>query len=121
MDDRIKFSRQQEKEVAKQLNGKVVTGSGNGDFNGGDVLLEDWFLECKTVISEKKSYAIKRSVLDKMMEQAFEQQKDKAALLFRFEPKGEDWVVLDIDTFENLLEEIKQLRRQINTKRLLGD
>ena len=66
MDDRLKYSQLQEKHIAKEFFGYRVAGSGNGLFNGGDVLTPDWFFECKTVTAPKKSYSIKQSVIDKM-------------------------------------------------------
>ena len=89
----------QEKEVAKLVGGFVQPGSGGTSHGGGDVLTDNWFFECKTVITPKDSYSIKKFVIDKIKEQSFEQQKDYSALAFRFEPEGKDYFVIDSDTF----------------------
>lgn len=94
----------QEKQVAKLVDGQVQVGSGGTTHGGGDVLTDTWFFECKTVISKKDSYSVKKSVIDKMMEQRFEQQKEYAALAFRFEPEGKDYFVIDSDTFKYMME-----------------
>lgn len=104
MDKRKQFSILQEKQVAKITKGKQTVASGGTTFGGGDVLTSNWFFECKTVTEAKKSYSIKKSVIEKMKEQTFEQQKDYAALVFRFGPKEKDYYVIDEDTFKYLLE-----------------
>lgn len=93
----------QEKQVANLVNGQVQVASGGTSHGGGDVLTDDWFFECKTVISEKDSYSIKKSVINKMKEQAFEQKRDYCALAFRFSPEGKDYFVIDDDTMKYLL------------------
>lgn len=94
----------QEKEVAKLVNGDVQVASGGLSHNGGDVLTNNWFFECKTVITPKDSYNIKKSIIDKMKEQTFEQRKDYCALTFRFSPEGEDYFVIDSDTFKYMMQ-----------------
>ena len=103
MNDKLKYSRLQEEAIAKLVGGKRVAGSGNGAFNGGDVLTERWFFECKTVTTEKDSYSVKKSVLNKLKEQTFEQRKEYGALAFRFSPEGKDYFVVDANTFEHMM------------------
>lgn len=95
----------QEKEVANKLGGKVTPGSGAARFFGGDVITEEFLVECKTVTKPQTSFAIKKEWLDKAKEQAFEQGKYNYALAFRFEPQGKDFIVLPIDTFKDLIGE----------------
>lgn len=94
----------QEKQVAKLVNGQVQIASGGTSHGGGDVLTEHWFFECKTVTTEKDSYSVKKSVVDKMKEQTFEQRRDYCALAFRFSPESKDYFVIDSDTMEYLLQ-----------------
>ena len=94
----------QEKQVAKLVNGQVQIASGGTSHGGGDVLTERWFFECKTVTTEKNSYSVKKSIIDKMKEQTFEQRRDYCALAFRFSPEGKDYFVIDSDTMEYLLQ-----------------
>lgn len=104
MDKRKQYSILQEKRVAKITNGKQTVASGGTTFGGGDVLTSNWFFECKTVTTPKNSYSIKKQVIEKMKEQAFEQQKDYSALVFRFGPIEKDYYVVDEDTFKYLLQ-----------------
>lgn len=96
----------QEKEVAKFLGGRVTIGSGGTIFGGGDVELPNWLIECKTTTTAKNSYSVKKSVIDKIKEQSFEQKKQNYALAFRFEPFGEDYFVIDKNLFKSLVEMI---------------
>ena len=97
-------SSKQEKYVAKKLNGKIVPGSGGTKFDGGDVAIEDFLIECKTVTKPQSSFSIKQQWLDKIKEQAFEQGKLYSALAIRFDPDGKDYIVIDINIFKELLE-----------------
>ena len=94
----------QEKQVAKKVNGEVQVASGGTNFGGGDVLTKNWFFECKTVTTEKNSYSVKKQVIDKMKEQCFEQRRQECALVFRFEPEGKDYFVLDENLFLQMFE-----------------
>lgn len=98
-----KASNLQEKQVAKHLGGYVTPGSGGTSHGGGDVFKDNWFIECKTVTSEKNSYSIKKSVIDKMTEQCFEQKKEYCALAFRFSPNSKDYYTIDEDTFRYMM------------------
>lgn len=94
----------QEKQVADLINGQVQVASGGLSHNGGDVLTNNWFFECKTVITPKDSYNVKKSIIDKMKEQTFEQRKDYCALAFRFSPEDKDYFVIDSDTFKYMMQ-----------------
>lgn len=93
----------QEKQVAKHVCGLVTVGSGGLSHNAGDVITDNWFFECKTVTSEKNSYSIKKSVIEKAKEQCFEQMKEYWSLVFRFTPKGKDYYVVDEDIFKYMM------------------
>ena len=93
----------QEKQVANLVNGQVQVASGGTPTGGGDVLTERWFFECKTVTTEKNSYCVKKSVIEKLKEQTFEQMKDYGVLAFRFSPEGKDYFVVDSDTFKYMM------------------
>ena len=94
----------QEKQVANLVDGQVQVASGGLSHNGGDVLTDKWFFECKTVITSKDSYSVKKSIINKMKEQTFEQRKDYCALAFRFSPEDKDYFVIDSDTMKYLLQ-----------------
>lgn len=93
----------QERQVAKLVDGQVQVASGGTSHGAGDVLTDDWFFECKTVTTPKDSYSVKKSIIDKMKEQTFEQRKGYCALAFRFSPEDKDYFVIDSDTMQYLL------------------
>lgn len=77
-------SGKQEKRTARDLNGKVQTSSGSSTFLKGDVFTEKCLIECKTCMSEKKSFSIKREWLDKIEEQCYEMDKQYPILAIDF-------------------------------------
>jgi hypothetical protein len=94
----------QEKSVARVLGGKLTPGSGAASFAGGDVLTDSFLIECKTTTKPLSSFSVKKEWLDKAKEQSFEQGKDFYALAFRFEPDGDDHIVIPIEIFKELLD-----------------
>lgn len=98
----------QEKEVANKLCGKIVPASGGTRYDAGDVDAGIFLVECKTVTKPQMSVSVKQAWMDKVAEQAFEQGKQYSALAFRFEPEGKDYIVVDIDTFQQLLDNYKE-------------
>ena len=98
------YSNRQEKQVAKVLGGKQTANSGATAFVKGDVIADDWLIECKTATSEKASFAIKKSWLEKNREEAFEMGKHYNALCFDFGDNGNRYYVIDEQTFKRLKE-----------------
>lgn len=82
---------------------RVVAGSGAATFHKGDVEGEDILIECKTKIKPAKSHSIKKEWLDKIKEQAFQMGKYRYGLAFDF-GDGEDYIVIPIEYFRDLLE-----------------
>lgn len=97
-------SKRQETELAKQLGGSVVSGSGCGKFNNGDVEVGNFLIECKTVTKPQTSVSVKKEWMDKIEEQRYECGKLFGALAFRFEPDGEDFIVIKSSDFRTLLD-----------------
>ncbi len=94
----------QEKQLAQFLEGDITSGSGCGKFNGGDVVTEDFLIECKTVTKPQTSFSVKREWLDKVAEQSFEQGKQYSALAIRFDPnENMDYIVISRDLFKELI------------------
>lgn len=93
----------QEHELAKFLDGNVVSGSGCGKFYAGDVELPAFLIECKTVTKPQTQFSVKRDWMNKIEEQRYECGKDFGALAFRFEPQGSDYIVLRDEDFKTLL------------------
>lgn len=98
------YSKKQETKVAKELNGKRTANSGATPFQKGDVMLDDWLIECKTSTSEKKSFSIKQEWLDKNEEEAFAMRKTYNALCFDFGDGSNRYYVIDEKTFKQMLE-----------------
>ena len=99
------YSNRQEKAVAKAINGKQTSNSGATAFIKGDVLTDNWLIECKTMTSEKESFSIKKSWLAKNKEEAFAMGKDYNALCFDFGDNGTRYYVIDEKTFKQLKED----------------
>lgn len=57
MDDKLKMSRKQERDVAERFGGKVVSQSGAGWIRKGDVTTPTELIECK--ITQKASFSLK--------------------------------------------------------------
>lgn len=101
------YSDRQEKQVAKTVRGKQVSNSGATAFNKGDVTTDNVLIECKTCISEKKSFSIKKEWLEKNKEEAFEMGKEYSVLAFNFGPDTKNYYVIDERLFtllQDLLE-----------------
>lgn len=94
------YSDKQEKRTAKVLGGSVQVGSGCSSFAKGDVSTEKCLIECKTSVTEKKSFSIKRDVLDKIEEQAFSMKKPYPILAFNFGEDTPNYYVLNERTFK---------------------
>ena len=100
------YSNKQEKSVAKALGGRQVRGSGASIFSKGDVSLNRVLVECKTSISEKTSYSIKKKILEKIKDEARIMGKYFSVLAFNFGPDSQNYYVIDEDTMKYLAEKI---------------
>ena len=82
------YSKQQEKKVAKRLDGKRQANSGATPFQKGDVITDQFLIECKTKTKDCKSFTIKEDWLLKSEEEAFAMGKQASALCFDFGPSA---------------------------------
>ena len=101
-----KFSKKQEKRVAKNLGGKTVSNSGATPFDKGDVLTKRYLVECKTSIKDKNSVSIKRDWLEKAKEEAFAMGKSAPILVFDF-GDGKDYAILSLSVLKGILGELE--------------
>ena len=101
------YSNQQEKAVAKSVGGRQTANSGGTRFGGGDVVADGWLIECKTTMTPKKSFAIKKDWLEKNRSEMFALHMDYNALAFNFEPDGKNYYIIDERLFKRLKELIK--------------
>ena len=80
------YSNKQERKVSKAVSGRQTANSGATAFQKGDVITDQWLIECKTSTSQKKSFSIKEDWLIKNQEEAFAMGKNYHALCFDFGP-----------------------------------
>ena len=98
------FSSRQEDYIANLLNGKVQAGSGATAFNKGDIILDDWLIECKTSMKPKSSFSIKKEWIEKNELERLEMHKSYSALVFQFEPEDTNYFVINENTFKKILD-----------------
>lgn len=96
------YSDKQEKAIVKALDGKQTSNSGATPFVKGDVLLDDWLIEAKTVTTERTNFTIKKDWLTKMQEEAFAMGKSHSALAFDF-GDGENHYVISEKDFKRFM------------------
>ena len=101
-------SNQQEKHIAKSLNGRQVANSGAAHFVGGDVTTELFLIEAKTVTKEQRSFTIKKEWIEKNREEAIAMGKSYNALAFDF-GDGRQHYVIDEKLFKQLVEYLESV------------
>lgn len=104
------FSSEQERSVAKKLNGYASPSSGSGNFRKGDVVCKNssLLIECKCVMSPKKSVSIKKDWIDKNKEEAFATGLFNQAICIDFEPNGENYFLINERLMEFLTEKLEE-------------
>ena len=101
------YSNKQEKYIADLLGGRVTCNSGASKFNVGDVITDDWLIECKTSMKPKESFSIKKDWIQKNERERMDSQKPYSALVFQFEEGGENYFVVNEKIFKILLDSFK--------------
>ncbi len=76
----------QEKRIAKKLGGYVNANSGAGKFNKADVVVPSasMSIECKTCLTEKNSFSIKKEWFEKHEKEAFQNRLSNHCIAFNF-------------------------------------
>ena len=97
------YSDKQEKHVAKKFGGKQQPNSGATPFAKGDVVLDNWLVECKTCTKNKDSFSIKKEWLEKNNKEALFIGKQYNTLGFNFGPNGKMYYILDENTFNEII------------------
>ena len=82
------YSGRQEKRVANAVGGRKTSNSGATPFQKGDVISENFLIECKTATTDKKQFTIKEDWLSKLEEESFAMGKGNSALCFDFGPNA---------------------------------
>ena len=104
-------SSQQEKRIAKAMNGKQVIGSGATPFLKGDVLADNLFIEAKTKMVPSQSITIKKAWTDKAKEQSLAMRKKDYAIAVSF-GDNKDYYLIE-DTFMEELCKYREVCYQI--------
>lgn len=104
------FSTAQESYVARLIGGRRMANSGAADFSAGDVVLESasMLVECKTPMTEKNSFSIKKAWIDKNKEDAFSVRMFNTAIAFEFGPDQKNYFVIDEKLFRFLCEKLTE-------------
>ena len=103
------YSKQQEKKVAKYVGGKRQPNSGATPFYKGDVITDEFLIECKTKTTDCKSFTIKEDWLLKNEEEAFAMGGKYPALCFDFGPSANKrYYVISEPLFQMLQEYLKE-------------
>ena len=103
------YSDIQEKYVAKLLGGFQTTNSGSGHWTKGDVVVKDanLSLECKTSMTEKSSFSIKKDWIYKHKEEAKSNHLYNTAIAISFKPEGnENYFLIDEKLMKFLVEKL---------------
>lgn len=99
-----KISSKQEKYVEKVIGAKRTLNSGAGYFQKGDLSDFNTLYECKTSMTDKTSFSIKKNVIKKAQDEAFANNKLYSVLVFNFGPNSENYYVLSEKHYKELLE-----------------
>lgn len=105
-----KFAKKQEQTLASLLNAKRQANSGATPFAKGDVKSKGILFECKTCVTNKKSFSIKKEWLEKNKEEAFAMGKDYSVLVFNFGPGQKNYYILDERTFLEIRGSLENVR-----------
>ena len=92
-----------ERRTAKNIGGHVQVSSGSSAFLKGDVVTDNCLIECKTCMSEKKSFSIKKEWLEKIKEQCLQMGKTYPILAFDF-GDGCNFYIIDEKTMRSFIE-----------------
>lgn len=102
------YSDLHEESVSKALGGYRVSNSGAGHFNKGDVNIGDLVLvECKTSMSEKDSFSVKKEWVDTLREECKATRIPFEAISIRFSPEGENLYIINESLMGYLVDRLK--------------
>lgn len=101
-------SSRQEKQIARELGGRVQPNSGATDFYKGDVKTDNMLIECKTVMKPQRSITVKKEWFEKNEQERFASKKDYSAVVFDFGDGQEQYIAMDVKAFKRLLIDQKE-------------
>ena len=104
-------SQTQEHRISEYLGGRVNSNSGAGRFDKSDVVIDSasMSIECKTCMSQKDSFSIKKEWIEKHSSEAFANRLENKALAFNFFfEDDEDYFVIDKKLMKFLVEKLSE-------------
>ena len=104
------YSGNHEQSVCNALGGTLTSNSGASIFSGGDVTIKgaSLLIECKTSMSEKNSFSIKKEWIEKNEKEKFATRMSNQALCFNFGPDKENYYVINERLMKFLVEKLKE-------------
>ena len=104
------FSNLQETTVAKKTNSYKQVNSGATNFSKFDVLNKEASLgiECKTCMTNKNSFSIKKDWIIKNKKEAFDMRLSNTAIAFNFGPNEPNYYIIDERLMTFLIEKLKE-------------
>ena len=113
-----KKSSQQEKRIAKAMNGKQVVGSGSTPFLKGDVIAGKLFIEAKTKMEPSKSISVKKEWLEKAKTQALATRKEDYTVAISFGDNKDYYIIEDtlMEDFYKSREALMQIQELLDTQ-----
>ena len=104
------YSSQHETSVCKALNARKQPNSGASIFAAGDVYNTNASLlvECKTAMTDKESFSIKKEWLDKIKEEMREKRFQNNCLAFSFGPNSPNYYIIDEKLMKFLTEKLEE-------------
>ena len=107
------YSKKQEEIVAKNIGGKVQKNSGATYFAKGDVVTNQWLIECKTKTTSSESISIKKEWFEKNKQECLLTGTPYQAIVFNFGPGEENHYIIDEYLFQTLQEYLNSLEETI--------
>lgn len=104
------YSQSQEIYVAELLNGRINANSGAGKFSKSDISVPEANLsiECKTCMTPKESFSIKKEWIEKNKAEGFSMRLNNQAICFNFGPESKNYFVINERLMQFLCEKLKE-------------
>lgn len=101
------YSKKQEMQIAKAIDGKRTANSGATPFSKGDIKTADFLIEAKTKTSPSNSMTVQLDWIKKNEEEAFAMNKQYSAVVIDF-GRGTNYYIINEHLFKKLLNFIKE-------------
>ena len=96
-----------ETKIAKRFGFRKQPNSGATKFKKGDLVNDNFLLDCKTCVEDKKSVTIKEEWITKIKSEALSQGKLFSGICFSFGQNKEPYFIVDGKLFTYLLDYIR--------------